>query len=444
MLLLTVCRESVWQRLAAMWSQLTAPPRLPVESMRTGLVLITVGLVGFVVQIVVLFPQNDSSAGEDEEAYLVTAREIAQSGGSVVFLESLFSGEFSEANRHPLYLWLLSGSPQFGSGKFLSALLGLWTLGMVLGLSLQRGLGWLRTGIICLLLGLNFAWGRFSVTVGCEVLMVGLVACIWFQFYGESFRCHSKSKTSASAPSPDTERESARDDLLMVWVAALLALVWLAKGTGLLLTAGFILWLIVRSVFLEPRTDGAGQRPARMIRQLVVFAAVWAAVASPLLTRNLIRYGSPFYNVNSWLLFVDEYENPVALSETQTISQAAATWLQSHSISDILRREVSGLFWESFILVRSLGPPPLDDARVIPGGLIGLLAGLGWLVSKNPVRWLLLIWLGICLPLFAWYIPVAAGERFVLPLLVPILCYAAEGTVHLAAKFPDRVTDSSA
>jgi len=154
-----------------------------------------------------------------------------------------------------------------------------------------------------------------------------------------------------------------------------------------------------------------------------------------------VRYGSPFYNVNSWLLFVDEYSDPVAFTESSTIGEAATEYLASHSIGDILKREATGLFWDTYILVRSLGPPhPDDDRRVVPGAMIALLAILGWLVSRGEEKWLLLIWLAICLPLFAWYVPVAAGERFVLPLLVPILCYAAEGPVHLAGKIAGQRT----
>lgn len=441
-LFLAFGKETVWERLSAKSSQLLEPPAEKFESMRIGLVLMGLGVAVFVGQIIVLFPQNDVFEGEDEEAYLVTASEIALSGGSIDFLKSLYSGEFPEANRHPLYLWLLSGSPQFGSGKFLSALLGLWTMGMVLGLCLQRQLGWLRAGIVCVLLGANSAWGRFSVTVGCEVLMVGLVACVWFQFFGERFRGNLEPEESESA-AEDKTASTIRDDLLTAWVAILFALIWLTKGTGLLLTVGFVSWLLLKALRIVPSPLGGERTRWKTARQLAVFIAAWAAVASPLLVRNLARYGSPFHNVNSWLLFVDEYSNPVALSESQSIGGAAADYLETHSLLDIVQREATGLFWEAFIIVRSLGPPPLDDARVLPGGVIALLAVLGWLVSRDPAKWLLLIWLGLCVPMFAWYVPVAAGERFALPLLVPILCFAAEGAIHVAGRISEMRRQSS-
>ena len=439
---LAFARRTVWGRAATIARRVLARPDAEFESRRIGTALIALGLLAFVTQIVVLFPRNDRFAGEDEEAYLITAREIAESGGTVSFLRSLFSGEFAEANRHPLYLWLLSGTPEFGTGKFVSALLGLWTMGMVIGLCLQRQVGWLRTGLLCVMLGLNSAWGRFSVTVGCEVLLVGLVACVWFQFYGRPFR-----RPDAGAASDLGGRR--RVDLSIVWVGVLLSLVWLTKGTGLLLTVGFVLWLALRmrlrdatSLALRAASpqggEATGGRAKTLLAELLLFGAVWVTVASPLLVRNVVRYGSPFHNVNSWLLFVDEYSDPVDLSESSSTGEAARAYLAAHSVGDILQREVSGLFWETFILVRSLGPPPFDNARVLPGGVIALLAILGWIVSRDEAKWLLLIWLAICVPMFAWYVPVAAGERFVLPLLVPILCYTAEGAVHLAGKIAER------
>ena len=193
----------------------------------------------------------------------------------------------------------------------------------------------------------------------------------------------------------------------------------------------------------DPPPSPALRTRWKFVRQLAVFIAIWVAVASPLLVRNFVRYGSPFHNVNSWLLFVDQYSNPVALSESQSIGEAATGYLETHSLLDIVKREATGLFWEAFIIVRSLGPPPLDDARVLPGGVIALLAVLGWLVSRDPAKWLLLIWLGLCVPMFAWYVPVAAGERFALPLLVPILCFATEGAIHVAGRISEKCRQSS-
>jgi hypothetical protein len=43
-----------------------------------------------------------------------------------------------------------------------------------------------------------------------------------------------------------------------------------------------------------------------------------------------------------------------------------------------------------------------------------------------------LFWLAIFWTFFAWYVPIEVGDRFVLPLVPPILTYAAIGLLKLA------------
>src|SRR5690606_28434417 len=74
---------------------------------------------------------------------------------------------------------------------------------------------------------------------------------------------------------------------------------------------------------------------------------------------------------------------------------------------------------------------PLDDARVLFGLPLALCAVVAVVAHPRREHGLLAAWLAVCLPLFAWYIPVAAGERFPLPLLAPLLMLAADGIVRL-------------
>ena len=426
---LALARESVWQSLADFIRSLLARQKTPVESRLAGFILVVIGLVGYVSQLGVQYSLNDSYAGEDEEAYLITAREIHVDQPSLYdFVQSLYAGEFTEANRHPLYLWLLSYGPSFEGGKFLSLIHGVWAMLLMVGVCIRRGSNWLHTGIVCLLLGWNSAWLRFSVTVSCESLLVLIVACLWFQL--------SVEPVPVDTDDANTKREPQHNGHFLTGIIGVLAaLLWLAKGTGLLLTAGIAVWIAIRRlkcVSSGVRSGGAGQGCQVVVLELLVFAVAWVAVASPLLVRNHVRYGSPFYNVNSWLLFEDEYADPVTLSEASTIGAAAQVFLAEHSPSDILYREWTGLVWETYILIRSLGPVLSGDARVLPGAVIAVLAVLGWCVSRREEKWLLLIWLIVFLMIFAWYVPVAAGERFVLPLLLPIVLCAADGAVQLA------------
>lgn len=167
---------------------------------------------------------------------------------------------------------------------------------------------------------------------------------------------------------------------------------------------------------------------------MLVTACAFLAMSAPLLIRNVRRFGNPFYNINSLLLFADEYpEIETYLREGTTTGEAARQFFATHTVFDLARREVSGLVWETFLLLRSLGPAPLDDSRVLFGLPLAALALLTMLALRRPADGLLLIWGLLHWLVFAWYVPIAASERFLLPLLVPLLATAAVGLVRLAA-----------
>ena len=217
-------------------------------------------------------------------------------------------------------------------------------------------------------------------------------------------------------------------------------MMYLTKGTGLLWLMGYCVWLVVSPnrvvVAAADSKEGDSAPPHGQLRRrlisLALVVAGWAFVASPLLVRNGLRFGSLTYNVNSWLLFVDEFKDPTALAETMSLGEAARQYWQSHSILQLAERGAMGLVWETFILIRSLGPAPLGESRVLFGAPLLGLAVLGLLIERRVNTLLLPIWLAICLPVFGWYVPVAAGERFILPLVPPLLVFASIGIVRLA------------
>jgi hypothetical protein len=393
-------------------------PKQIVDSKNCGLVLIVAAVCCYLSIVSNLFFANDEYSGQDEEAYLVTAFNAEGRGGPASILGDLYRGEFSEANQHPLYIALLSNSPTFRNGKLLSVLIGLASLILVAYLSV-RSLDWFRAGVLCVLLATNMAFCRFSVIIGCEGLLLLIVSLIWFHAprVVRSLEGNCKRQLTINA----------------AVVGGLLALGWLTKGTGLLLLAGYVVWLL--SLCLKRGTTGLDQKIRPAWRTVAGFAVVllvaWTVTASPLLARNSQRFGSLFYNVNSWLMFVDEYSDPTALADQYSISEAAQGYLETHSVAQIASRETQGLVWESFILIRMLGPAPFDEFRIIPGLLVAGLAFLGILISRESRARLLLIWGLICLLMFAWYVPVAAGERFGFPLMIPVLMYAATGIAHV-------------
>ena len=159
--------------------------------------------------------------------------------------------------------------------------------------------------------------------------------------------------------------------------------------------------------------------------------------ASPLLVRNQIRFGSATYNVNSYLLWADAFESPVALAERMTLPEARAAYLATHSVTDLLQREATGLAWEAFIGLRTLGPAPWDDARVLFGLPLFALGLLGLYHTPRLPALVLISWTGIEWVMMAWYIPIAAGDRFMMPLLIPWLALAANGLVRIVSLTTD-------
>ncbi len=424
----------------------TSPPSCVADrsSKITGVVLIAVAGVWLVMNWSDFERLNQSvSGGDDEAAYLQVAGEIADSGGTGALIGDLYGGEFSEANRNPLYLWLLSWRPEFTAGKRLSFAIAFVAFLVIVGQTLQTD-GVLSAGCVAVLLATNGAFCRLAATVGCEPVLVLLLGLLWWQ------ATWIKNCTSADA--------TPMKPFLLAGHAAvtglLLALLWLSKGTGLVVTAAFGAWIVLLLPYSVGSTSSTAPaapdsitaawanraRVARNLKLVCLLTLVWIAVASPLIVRNIRMYGEPFYNVNSWLMFVDTYSDPVALSQQQTVGETASEYLASHSVSDLVRREAMGLVWESFITIRMLGPAHLEEGRVLPGVLLSILIGIGFLLSGRNERWLIALLLLLSLPLFAWYVPVAAGERFPVPLLAPLLIMGTRGLVHVSSVVGRRLS----
>lgn len=415
---------------------------------RCAVVLAVYAAISYLILVVVYFPLQPGPEGNDQGAYLETAVAVDEEGGVPALIEDLFGGEFTEANRHPLYIALLSFAPRYEAGKVLSAIIGGVSL-LALGYGVARRFGPLAGGVFSVLLATNAAFLRFSTLVASEGLLTLLGGVAWLVLVGwarggrvsggvgggavpgnlvSSGKC-AQGTLEEPPLSPLRKGGSHGQAASMLQIAcagAALGLAWLTKGTGLLLLGGTVLWMFVIGV----RDWRSSRSAGRMAVSVLVLVLAWSAVASPLLVRNVRRYGTPFYNVNSWLLFVDEYEDPVRLASEKSVGEAAREYVQSHSVAEMARRAVTGLAWETFTLVRSLGPPPLDDSRVLFGGLFLLLAAAGLMAEQREAVLLLLVWTAISLAMFGWYVPIAAGERFILPLILPLLAYASDGLVR--------------
>ena len=86
---------------------------------------------------------------------------------------------------------------------------------------------------------------------------------------------------------------------------------------------------------------------------------------------------------------------------------------------------------------------PFDDSRVFFGGVLSIFILIGFWQSTEHERSLLAILVASSLAVFAWYVPVAAGERFIFPLLGPLAVTGTQGLIHTAMVISQRTGISS-
>ncbi|MBX3440697.1 MAG: hypothetical protein KF861_24615, partial [Planctomycetaceae bacterium] len=125
--------QSVLRKLVQLWSTFVANLQATnlMEDHRRGRRLIGLGFLLFVAIIGRLLTIPDDPWDDDQGAFLITAMEVRDAGGPVGLLGDLFAGRFAEANRHPLYIALLSLRPTVPFGRGLSTALGLLTLSVL-------------------------------------------------------------------------------------------------------------------------------------------------------------------------------------------------------------------------------------------------------------------------------------------------------------------------
>ncbi|HVJ83300.1 MAG TPA: hypothetical protein VNC50_19705, partial [Planctomycetia bacterium] len=347
----------------------------------------------------------------DQFDYLRVADEIAAApGGAPSLPGDLLAGRHREDNRHPLYPALLAsrrsiadrGDPfsSFREGKAISLRFALATT-LLASLFATWRFGRAAGAFTALLLSLNFSLHHSGAIVACETLLAFLCLAAWWMFGSDK----------PKAP------------LGYLAVGALFGLAYLAKASAAFLFFWAFAWTLI-----QPRN------PRRFTLALALVVG-FSAVSFPLLVRNVRVYGSPFHSFNNKLLFADSFEKGIAEPDLGL----AGNWQrfkERHTWKEIaVDRFGAGVVWESFVLLRSLGPIPFDSARAVFGLLALGLAAIGFAswrgVGLAPA--LLLPWTGFFLLFFGWYQPIAAGDRFLLPLVPPLLVAAAVGLCQVVS-----------
>lgn len=275
----------------------------------------------------------------DELTYLELANDLAEAGGWRTFLPRSWSGDYREANRHPLYLLVLSSlaerDPSFyPRAKLASWLISVATTALVLAIVMRlAGAG--GAVIVALMLGHNVWWLSHMPTIGVEMLLFAWLMLVWWFV---AFR-------------PDSTR-------WQTLAGACLGLALLTKGTALLVIAAFALAILLTR----------GLRAARS-RSVWAFVLAWFVVSSPLLIRNVRVFGSPFYNVNSKYMWLDDWSQVLVYDDAEIEQQSLGRFIERRGVGELGMRVANGALRELSYLIADLCP--LSD-RLSWGAMLGL------------------------------------------------------------------------
>ncbi|WP_298869214.1 hypothetical protein [uncultured Gimesia sp.] len=398
-----------------------------------GSLLLSFSIIVYFVVMINLIPEQPTPQGNDQAAFLSQAQTVQEAGGPMALVRLLFQGDYLEANQHPLYVAVLSYFPDYETGKRLSAMSGLLAL-LIFSIGITFQYGNLTGGLTGLVLSVNAAYCHLTGRAVCEGMLLVFVAVLWLTVLRL----------------PDLRQSPKIPYRLLIGMGIVVGLAWLTKGTALLLILGLIIWFCSYAVnwnrFIPSLTRNTIRTPSEsemaltntstvplktIFGSLALLLASFTVIASPLLIRNVRVYGSPTFNANSYLLFQDEFSDPHALIKQGSLGAAARTYLQTHSVREIVKREVKGLVWQVFIFVRSLGPLPFGEGRLFFGLLAVPFLIIGLLSETHPARRLYCIWIMLFWLAFAWYLPIAAGERFLIPILLPTLVFVSLGMVRV-------------
>lgn len=343
----------------------------------------------------------------DDTAFLLDANLIRELGGPLALLRALFEGTWTEANRHPLYPALLSllGGRDLGfhaRAQALQVALGVGAL-LVSWRVARRHLGPRAALWFAALLAVSNTLVEYASREACEPLLViawALAVCAFL--------------------------DSARRPWRLVAAGAWAGAAMLVKGSGLVLGVTFALALFLQRGAPAPGARGFDWRRALGLlraREAWLALAAFAAVASPVLVRNLRVFGSPTYNFNNRYFWIDkpadaaEFMTPRAF---ERLPHGALEYLQQLTPAKLAFRLAEGPAGAVLYLGDALsfaGPGPLHALFVVLGlGGAALAALLLWRAPRDLGRTFLLVQLVLWEALAAAYSAAGQSARYVLPM----------------------------
>ncbi len=335
--------------------------------------------------------------------YLKNAIQIHETGGLRGFFSHCFNGTYREANQHPLYLVLLSFFASrnltfFTKAKLVSFSIGLLTLIMTYFLVLSlygRAVAILST----LLLEFNSYFLRESSHVAAEILLVLASLLAWY-FIIKGFE---KNK---------------------FWIAAGLfaGLAYLSKGSGI-----FFLFIFVLSAFFIQGFSVLRNK------YFYYFFLAFGLISLPLLWRNALVYHNPIFNINSHVMWLDNWKQTYDPAYSKHPPNLII-YFKTHSLDQAFGRMVIGSKKELFLLFDSLKLTGYLQQFYV-GLLFGVLAIFGFFLDLDKRRRLVnLLFLASFFMFFSWYNPIVADARFILPLIPILFILASVALVKIVKK----------
>ena len=329
------------------------------------------------------------SGWHDTGWYLKNALEIKENGAFSGFWRDCLNGTYTEANQHPLYILSISPFAShslkfFAKAKLVSLFFGWLTILILYYLAFSlygRGVAALSV----LLTSMNFYMLRESSHVAAEMLLVltGLLA--WY-FIVRGF------------------------DNNKYWILAGLfsGLAYLSKGSGI-----FFIFIFVLAVFMIKKLSILRNK------YFYFFFVAFVLAAFPLLWRNVIVYHNPIYNLNSHVMWLDNWKQTYEPAFAQNPPNVF-DYFQTHSLKTAIMRMVKGSKRELIVLFDTLKLIGYFQWLYV-GAFLGFFAFLGFIFDSNTVRRTVnFLFLGIFFLFFAWYNPIVADARFILPIM-PVL-----------------------
>ncbi len=363
--------------------------------------------------------QATSARWQDTSGYLAHALYIAEHGGFWGFLRECFTGTFPITERHPLYMLMLAPFAERTAGFFMIAKV----IDLMTGLAVLLSLIWMvmrRYGQgPALIAGVLYAMSSSLVVASSHVDndMQFVLCTLWTWWL----------LTEPAAPQDSRDAMPAattRFALAGLW----LGLAYLAKSPAVLMGVAVVV-------------AGLWWTRARFVadRRVWLFLAVTALVSSPLVVRNLIGYGTPFYEgINSHIMWIDRwtdiggeqsnihYDQYGVTTIERNGMPTAAEYFRTHSLLDVAGRLGGGFVNElRNVIPTALGPSlGIPRYRWVGFGVFALALAGWWLRRRSWDACLVFFWSAAFLAFFSWD-TMFPEIRYLAPLVPVWIAFAA-------------------